>query len=334
MATEQEVQTLQESLVSALAFREKSLESRAEWGSIKFEKASQDFGRIFQVLTHLSVLPVEYLTDAAISQIRGEIDAVIKLFEQINQFNIEQSNASQVRDSLVGQVHSRADQLYTVASPWIPFLAYQKGDVAKNIEALTESVQKAQGLVEEAKGAVENRKREIDEIVTQAREASAAAGAAVFTHDFRNEANTLEERSNTWLKVAGGLAFITLLFATMMWLVPIDGTDPILITQRVAGKLAMLAVLFTATLWCGRTYKALMHLATINRHRALSLQTFQAFTHAASDDPTRDSVLMEATRAIFGSAPTGFLDGKSSGDQELKVVEVVKSIGGKGGAQG
>ncbi|MCL4681356.1 MAG: hypothetical protein KJZ92_08780 [Rhodocyclaceae bacterium] len=331
MATEQEVKTLMESLVSALAFREKSLESRAEWGSIKFEKASQDFGRIFQVLTHLSVLPVEYLTDAAISQIRGEIDAVIKLFEQINQFNIEQGNATQLRDSLITQVHSRADQLYTVASPWIPFLAYQKGDVAKNIEALTESVKKAQGLVEEAKGAVENRKKEIEGIVTLAREASAAAGAAVFTHDFKNEANTLEERSKTWLKVTGGLAVITLAFASLMWLVPIDGTDPIQITQRVAGKLAMLAVLFTTTLWCGRTYKALMHLATINRHRALSLQTFQAFSHAASDDATKDAVLMEATRAIFGSAPTGFLDGKASADQDLKIIEVAKTLGSKGG---
>ena len=91
-------------------------------------------------------------------------------------------------------------------------------------------------------------------------------------------------------------------------------------------------VLFTATLWCGKTFKALKHLSTVNRHRALSLQTFQAFSHAASDDPTKDAVLMEATRAIFGSTPTGYLDAKGGSESDLKIIEIARTLGGKAGA--
>lgn len=330
MATQEAAKVLREKIGTALAFREKSLESRSHWGSITFERASPDFRRVFEILSHLSVLPLDYLTDSAVTQIQTEIDHVISVFGRVDQFNIEQQTPTEVRDQLAQEVHGRADQLYTVASPWIPFLAYQKGDVAKNIETLTASVTQAQALVDGAKSTIENRQREIETIITQAREASAAAGAAIFTQDFKNEAGILDTQGMTWLKVTAGLALLTLAFAVAIWLVPVENTDPAFVLQRFGGKLAVLVVLFTATLWCGRTYKALMHLSTVNRHRALSLQTFQAFSHAASDDATKDAVLMEATRAIFGAVPTGFLESKSSSEQDLKIIEVAKSLGGRG----
>lgn len=331
MATQQAAKALKDQIEIAIAFREKSLESRSEWGSITFEKASADFERVFEILAHLSVLPLEYLTDSAVSQIQSECSQVAELFGRVNAFNIEQQTPTQTRDAMVNEIHGRADQLYTVASPWIPFLAYQKGDVAKNIESLTTSVGQAQTLIDGAKETIKSRQSEIETIITQAREASAAAGAAVFTQDFKNEAKTLEEQATGWLKLTAGLGLATLAFAITVWLFPVNGDDAAAIIQRFGGKLAALVALFTATLWCGRTFKALKHLSTVNRHRALSLQTFQAFSHAASDDATKDAVLMEATRAIFGGVPTGFLDGKGGPEQDFKIIEIAKSLGGKGG---
>ena len=280
----------------------------------------------------LSVLPLEYLTDSAVTQIQSEATQVAEVFSRVDSFNIEQQTPTQTRDNIVAEVHDRADKLYTVASPWIPFLAYQKGDVAKNIESLTSSVGQAQTLIEGAKETIKARQSEIETIVTQAREASAAAGAAVFTQDFKTEATTLDAQATGWLKTTAALAITTLLFAVVVWLFPVNGDDVPAVIQRFGGKLAALVVLFSATLWCGRSYKALKHLSTVNRHRALSLQTFQAFSHAASDEATKDAVLMEATRAVFGSVPTGFLDGKGGPDQDFKIVEIAKSLAGKGGS--
>lgn len=332
MATQQAAETLRTEIGKALSFREQRLETRSEWGSITFEKAAPDFKRVFELLAHLSVLPLEYLTDSAVAQIQSEATQVSELYSRVNGFNIEQQTPTQTRDTLVTEIHGRADQLYTIASPWIPFLAYQKGDVAKNIESLTASVGQAQTLIEGAKTTIKARQSEIESIITQAREASAAAGAAVFTQDFKNEATTLDDQAKRWLYLTAGGAAMTLLFAIAVWLVPITGDDATTILQRFGGKLAALVVLFTATLWCGRTYKALKHLATVNRHRALSLQTFQAFSHAASDDATKDAVLMAATHAVFGSTPTGFLDSKGGAEQDLKIIEVAKTLGGKSGS--
>ncbi|SBT10884.1 hypothetical protein PROAA_770006 [Candidatus Propionivibrio aalborgensis] len=332
MATHESAEALRAEIGKALAFRESRLESRSEWGSITFEKAEQDFKRVFELLAHLSVLPMEYLTDSAVTQIQSETKQTSEVFARVDKFNIEQQTPTQTRDSLVTEIHGRADQLYTIASPWIPFLAYQKGDVAKNIEALTSSVGQAQTLIESAKVTIQARQSEIEGIITQAREASAAAGAAVFTQDFKNEAVSLDDQARKWLYLTASGAALTLLFAIIVWLFPIAGDDVPSIAQRFGGKLAALVVLFTATLWCGKTFKALKHLSTVNRHRALSLQTFQAFSHAASDDPTKDAVLMEATRAIFGSTPTGYLDAKGGSESDLKIIEIARTLGGKAGA--
>lgn len=329
MASEQAAVKLRTDIGTALGYREKSLESRSEWGSIKFDKASPDLKRIFELLSHLSVLPLEYLTDSAVSQINSEVTNASEVFARVDSFKIEQQTPTQIRDNLVQEIHGRADQLYTVASPWIPFLAYQKGDVAKNIESLTASVGQAQTLIEGAKESIKARQAEIETIITQAREASAAAGAAVFTQDFKNEAAAIEGQALWWVKLTASLAVLTLAFAILVWLFPINGDDTPSIIQRFGGKLAALVVLFSATLWCGKTYKALKHLATVHRHRALSLQTFQAFSHAASDDAAKDAVLMEATKAVFGTVPTGFLDAKNSGDQDIKIIEIAKVLGGK-----
>lgn len=110
-----------------------------------------------------------------------------------------------------------------------------------------------------------------------------------------------------------------------MWFFTEPGLDQGQLVQKLSTKLFILALLITATVWCGRNYKALRHLATINRHRSLSIRTLQAFAHAATDNQAKDAVLMEATRAVFGNVPTGFIDGGGS-DGDLKVVEIARSV--------
>lgn len=326
MATEEHTKPLIESIDKALSFRENDLISRSQWGSITFENARSDLDRIFTILSHLKLLPLEHLTDQAITQINNQLAEVIKHLEAIDDFNIEQANPPQVRDSLVTGVHQQADQFYTVATPWIPFLAYQKGDVSQNIEALTKSVQDANSIVQGAKNDIQNKHEEIEGIITKAREASAAAGAAVFTQDFLRESTTLETSASQWLKATAFLAIITAIAAGAMWYWVEPGLDNSQLLQKFGSKVAVLAVLFTATLWCGRIYRALMHQATTNKHRALSLQTFQAFSSAAADIQTKEAVLLETTKAIFSLSPSGYIESKGSGnEQDIRIVEFAKS---------
>lgn len=320
------VEETRSSVQTALDYQQHDLVSRAEWGTLSFEEAQHDYDRIFGILGHLVVLPLEQLTDQAIKQIKDQAEAVAETLEKVHTFSIETGNPTQIRSQLVSEVHQKADALYENVTPWIPYLAYARGDVEQNIQALTTSVTEARDLITTAEKEIREKGKSIDKIITAAREASAAAGAAVFTKDFDAESTALTNKAKTWLGASAILAAATIALAVVIFFVAEAGLDTGQLVQKSAARLVVLAVLFTGALWCGRVYKALLHQAAINRHRALSLQTFQAFSRAASDDATRDAVLLEATRAVFGSVPTGLLDSDSPGASGLQVVEVARRI--------
>ncbi|HOV19378.1 MAG TPA: hypothetical protein PLK10_08095, partial [Ottowia sp.] len=229
------------------------------------------------------------------------------------------------RDQLVNQIKSQADQFFAAAHLYIPYLAYQKGDVQRNINDLTRSVEEAGQLVEGTKKDIEQRRREIGDIIIAAREAAASVGVAHFTVDFNAEADAQDLSAEKWLKTTAGLAAVTILAALLLAFIPVapEATTPQVI-QLFTSKVVILGLLFTATIWCGRLYKAARHQGAINKHRANALKTFQAFTKAASDDAARNAVLMETTKSIFAITPSGYLENESAPDGGLKIVEVVK----------
>lgn len=327
MATDQEVDRLRKAIDAIFSFEKESLIRRTKWGEINFESAQRDVDRIFDVLNHLKILPLEYLPDTAVTEIVNPLTEVKTVFDQIDKFNIQVANPSDTRNTIVRNVHSYADNLYRQASPWVPFLAYQKGDVSKNIGQLTDSVNQAKLIIDGAKGDIAAKSKEIDGIIVKARESSAAAGAAVFTQDFDKESKNLVDRAKVWLRATWIIAVLTFVVAGTMWYITEPGLDQSQVWQKLTTKLAILALLISATAWCGKIYKALVHQSTVNRHRALSLQTFQAFSNAASDVQTKDAVLLQTTKAIFNDASTGFIDGTHTGsDNDIKIFEIVKSF--------
>ncbi|MEJ1386465.1 MAG: hypothetical protein RPU91_09585 [Candidatus Sedimenticola sp. (ex Thyasira tokunagai)] len=323
---EKPLNELREEIDNFTSFDKAQLIKRREWGTISLEEASLDFERIYDIVNYLSVLPLELLTVNSLTTIKTEITNINALFLQINEFTIESDNPAAQRDSFVSQVQTKADSLYTQASPWIPFLAYQKGDVSKNIESLTESVKEAEQLITTSKETITEKEDEIKNIITKAREASAAAGAAVFTQDFQKESGSLEKAAVKWLRITAILAVGTLAVALLMWFLAEPGLDRGQIWQKLGSKLAVLGILISGTFWCGKIYKALMHQATINKHRALSIQTLQAFSAAVDDTNTKDAVVLEATRAVFGNVPTGYIDNSPSSDGDIKIFEIAKNI--------
>jgi len=329
MATKQQADSLKTVIDKALTYFEKNLLSRPEWGAVNFDGASHDLERLKSTLSYLKILPLEALPDQAVNSITQSINQVTPILDQIDKFNITTGNPAGTRDGIQSQLHTQVDNFYTQASAWVPFLAYQKGDVAENINKLTDALNEARNLIDQAKISVESRKNEIEKIIVATREASASAGAAVFTTDFENESDKHHTSANKWLIATGIGAVLTVVAAIVIW-VHAERTNDLSnsqVVQTIAAKLVFLSMFVSASLWCGKQYRALKHLGTLNRHRALSLRTLKAFSAAASDDQTKNAVLLEATRAVFSSGNTGYLDGASSSDDSpMKIVEIVKSI--------
>lgn len=325
MATEEKIKSLSTEINSVLSFRDQPLVTRPEWGAINFMTAEKNLQRIFTTAQMLESLPLENLSDGVADRIRESLARAKPALEKINKFTIEQGNALQIRNDLAQNVHDITNNVLEVVTPWIPFLAYQKGDISENISKLTKAIAQANSVLETSKNDIQRKSAEIDAIVIQAREASAGAGAAVFTKDFLRESEELNTHAAPWLKATAGFAIATVIVAGVTWVWTPVGLDNGQIVQKVASKLVALSVLVTGTIWCGRLYKALRHQATVNKHRALSLQTFQAFSAAASDPQSKNAVLLETTRSIFALQSTGFVD-SSSGDGETNIIEIAKSV--------
>lgn len=333
MATKEQAKSLVDLITKALEFYNNNLLSRSEWGAINFNGASNDLDRTKNILSYLKILPLESLPDNAINQITSAINQVTPILDQINKFNITTGNPTGTRDGIQSNLHTQVDNFYSQTANWIPFLAYQKGDVAENINKLTDTLNQAQKLIEQTKTDIDKDKAEIDRIIIATREASASAGAAVFTKDFENESDAQEKSAGKWLGATGSGVLLTVIVAVVMWVhaesSAAAGLSSSQVIQTVAAKLVILTMFVTGTMWCGRQYKALKHLATLNRHRSLSLRTLKAFSAAASDEQTKNAVLIEVTRAVFQANQTGYLDGQAGDESPTKIVEIAKVLTGK-----
>lgn len=179
-----------------------------------------------------------------------------------------------------------------------------------------------------AKADVQQKREAIDQIVSAAREAAADAGVATFTTAFSDEADRIAVLSRRWLVAAAAGTVLTLLaaFVSFFWPSIPEGAGTWDIVRAAFTKVSVLGMLITATIWCARMYRALVHQRSVNRHRALSLQTFQAFAAATADDRIKDAVLMAATNSIFDNVATGLVDQNTGRtDPAVQFVEIGKA---------
>lgn len=325
MADQNKIDNLKRELGRITQFRSKNLLRRSTWGEIDFQKASADIDLVFSIATELTELPLEHLPEKRISNIRSNIPSVVEGLTHIDNFNLTTSGEPTTRrDSIIQFLHNAVERLDEIAGPQIPYLAYRHGDVSKNIEAMNSAKDKAEETLENINTKFKDKERQLDEIISVAKDASATVGVATFTQEFDNEATNLNNKSRNWLIATGGFALLTILAAGGLYFWPkiLPDADAWETLRNVVSKAAIIAVLFTATIWCGRIYRALMHQSTINRHRALSLKTFQAFVAATYDERIKDAVLMAATRTIFGRVQTGLVsDTGSEHESEVNFVE-------------
>ena len=312
MATDDHVNALQQVLNSLLEYTDTELTNRTDWGAINFESARPDVETALSIAKDLRGMPLKELSSGTAQQIQGNIPAVAELFKRIDEFSLlPGGDPNAIRDEICVDLHHAVEPLLDNASPFIPYLMYKSGDIAQNIENLNDAVTESKIQLNDAETWVNQKKSEIEKIAQAAREAAADAGVATFTEEFKSEADDLDKRSGNWLGAAVTLGIVTILAALWFYFwpeVPAEARGWEML-RNIASKVAVIAVLFTGTVWCGRIYRALRHQATVNRHRALSLKTFQAFIRATEDPYVRDAVLMAATRTVFGERPDRFCAG-------------------------
>lgn len=303
-----------------LAFDMKRLIERPEWGAINMKRGEQELNSIFDLTHELSSLPIESLPSSAKSELLNRIAKIATLLGKIDGFSIERPDHRKMAESLIDEIKNENDSLHSLLGPWIGYLAFHSNRGAQ--QKLTD----LENIVKTAKEKLEGSVNEAKELLEAMRQASAQTGVAVFAATFKQEADEYAKAAKKWLLAATVGAVLTMAAATFLWLWTEPGLDQGQIFQKLSTKIVVLALLFSATMWCGRVYKALKHLEAINRHRSVSIQTLKAFVQATSDEHSKNAVIMEAARAVFGPVTTGFVEQPGSGEGDVKVVEWVRGL--------
>ncbi len=326
-----QVDRIKDDLLILAEFKSKDLITRKEWGAYDFSKVEADINSIFQVLRDLDSSPLKYLSRDDAMQISSGISNALEVLNRIDSFRIDTvERPNRVRDEICEQLTKTSENLLSLVTPLQPYLALKGGVISQNIEDIYRLTNEAKKVLDDSKKRAKENQQNINEITKIARQTAGSAGVSIFTPEFDKEASILSRRSKLWLIATATLAVFTIFAAVIFYSWPeasSDATGWQATLQNVVSKSAVIAVLFTGAIWCGRIYRALIHQATVNRHRALSLKTFNAFVEGSKDQQVRDAVLIAATNTVFSNVPTGFVESKSdqSGRVNLEISKLPKS---------
>ena len=196
----------------------------------------------------------------------------------------------------------------------------KQANLSEKIKVASED---AVNTLNETKEYVQHTRDEIESVLQVARTQSGKAGAAVFTREFEAEAKAAKTRSVCWLIPTGILALAALVLSILFMFglfigVPTNSESESAMSMfelvyAIGGRVISISVLFYAAIWSGRVALANMHLSSVNKHRAISLVTLQAFQEAVDDHAARDAVVLEAARAVYENVPSGYI-GRQSGE--------------------
>ena len=317
------IDQLKENLNSLKQYNERELIRRSDWGEIHFESVKTFIELALSIANNLLRLPLEHLPDQTLQEITGHIPSVVELFKKIDEFSLEGTPKPE-SESICSELIEKTETLHYSSFSSIPYLLYKHGDIEEDSNRLNQMIGDFKVKLKDTDTFCTGKKEEIQEIVEVTRAAAATTGVAIFTQEFHEESLSLEKRSTKWLWATALAAVVTLCVA-IYFICTKDIDSANLNISYIIGKVTVIAILFTCSLWCGRIYRALIHQSTINKHRALSLKTFQAFVKATDDPYIKDAVLMAATKAIFSNVSTGFVGQPHDHDSGVNFVEFGKS---------
>lgn len=313
--------------ISELEKSSELLIKRSQWGEITFENVEREIDTVFWLVREASALPTYLIPEQNFKDATRHLSNIRNVFNEISNFTLA-GDPSSLRDQIAERLRQEVQSAMSTIGVWLPLLALRAGQIENWAVQMKSISAEATTTLQDTKSKAEEHLGEIQASVQAARAAAGEAGAAEFTHEFRTESGTAEERSKRWLWPTGAFAGLALILSVLLMVgllgeAPDDTWDAV---YRLGGRVLAIVVLFYAAVWSGRVVLANMHLSSVNKHRAVSLQTLQAFHQSAEDPAAKDAVVLEAARAVYENVPSGYVARHSSeGSGGGRTLEVIRN---------
>lgn len=296
--------------------------------ALSFRGGKPYFDRALRMFHDLAKHDLSGFPFAVLQAINGQVSPAVSTFSEIKSFSVSQPSPAQHRDQLIKNIMNAYDGQFNVIAPWLTYLSQRSGDT-KALEA------KARAIVDEMdvlqageKERHEKTQKEVDEILDTIRKAAAKVGVSQHAIHFSGEAGIHHKASWWWL----GATVVFGMGAAGYALWSFSGTpEPAEGTSLIGHylhygipRILTLSVIFYALSLSVKNYMAHKHNEVINRHRQNALRTFEAFVKAASDNQTKDAVLLRATEAIFSPQGTGYISSDADARVPSTMLEVIR----------
>jgi len=254
------------------------------------------------------------------SKFQTELNNLNSRLDEIQKFNANQGNVQQ-RNNIITNFTNAYNGLTDAGS----ILITQNSVINPAIES-------AENTVRTLEKKLSDQLSKAELIVGNIERISGEAGVSKYSQSFADISRDYKKSANIWLGVSIG-SILLLIGGGIFILEKYSGaTEPAEIINNTISKIILLTGLIYFVTLNLRNYKANRHNQIVNKHKATALNTFKVFIDAADEhDPqTQNAILLEATRTIFGTVNTGFLNGNTdSADLSPKVIEIFKGIGSR-----
>lgn len=303
-------------------------------GDWAFKELRNEFIQMKLLLSKLRLVELTIINHSILSELSRELKGLLLQLNSIAKFDVAHDRADQTKTNLIRSFTEQFIRIIDISVKVFLLSSLQKNQ-SEEPRQILES-EKLEAKIKEAESKLTTAVAEMESALAVVRSKSKEIGVERYSLVFSTESKKNLQTSIVWLVstillLTAGLAYGYVLLKDLEEL----GTHAIkskllsnnnFVVQITIIRLLTITILFYALSICMKNYRAQKHNQIINRHRSNALITFETFNAGATDEGTKNAVLLEATRAIFRNQPTGF----SSKDSDIEgptnqVIEILKT---------
>ncbi|MFK8397312.1 hypothetical protein M2D07_002260 [Pseudomonas sp. BGr12] len=294
---------------------------------LSFESVVEPAKLLVDLFKRLSPAALEDFPDNILNSIRDQTNNVYNLFDQILEFDPDQSNPVGIRDQLITNIKATYQPTFQSLHPYISYSLHRSADFQRldaTARATLQSIEdKAEKISDSLAGYENDAKIALGEIRRVAAEEGITKQAAHFNSEFKHHSDEADKWQGYAVKLAialGVFATLSLFIHKIPFLKPENMYDAV---QLSISKFLIFFVIAYMLFLSAKNFLNHKHNAIVNKHRQNALMTHTALVEASGNEGVRDAVLIQAASCIFSPQATGYTTGDSDISNQKSIVEIL-----------
>jgi hypothetical protein len=335
MATKEQFKTvlneLTERFETILSYKIEDLTREEELGTqFSFKETEEYFVKIIDLFKRVKEVNLQEIPFNLLNSFNAQLNQAITYFEQAKTFNPAVNNAVNTRSAIITNIQTNYDNYYTHSIPILSIGLLNSNNLSLERSKMNQLIADLENEKKESKEESEKKLNELNSIIENAKSFATKAGVSKHSSVFKTESDFHETESKKWLGYTTKILVLIVLVAIGLAFLGLYFTENTQLIQFTITKVVILSALFYGLALTNRNYKAHKHNEIMNKHRQNALTTFETFSNAASDEQTKNAILLETTHSIFSNQQTGYLKKDGDGESNNKIIEIIKSATTKG----